>query len=126
MEVGTEEHPYDSKITITMHSNLYDPYLPIFGNKVLACTYCTLDLHGPTRDPTWTQLETTAEAGTNRITLQRKVDWKVDELISVASTDFEGRHAEKRKIINVDNTNPDKPILTLDSPFQIFENYFLC
>ena len=37
MEVGTEEFPYTSKITITMHGGLYDPYLPIYGNKVIAC-----------------------------------------------------------------------------------------
>lgn len=37
MEVGTEEFPYTSKITITMHGGLYDPYLPVYGNKVIAC-----------------------------------------------------------------------------------------
>jgi len=46
MEVGTEEFPYTSKITITMHSDLLDPYLPIYGNKVIGCRYCTLDMHG--------------------------------------------------------------------------------
>mgnify|MGYP002635234742 FL=1 len=37
MEVGTEEFPYTSKITITMHSTVDDPYLPIYGNKVIGC-----------------------------------------------------------------------------------------
>lgn len=46
MEVGTEEFPYTSKITITMHSDLLDPFLPIYGNKVIACRYCKLDMHG--------------------------------------------------------------------------------
>jgi hypothetical protein len=36
MEVGTEEFPYTSKLTITMHGNISDPYLPIYGNKVIA------------------------------------------------------------------------------------------
>jgi hypothetical protein len=49
MEVGTEEFPYASKITITMHSDLLDPYLPIYGNKVIGCRYCTLDMHGINR-----------------------------------------------------------------------------
>jgi len=61
MEVGTEEFPYTSKITITMHSDLLDPYLPIYGNKVIACRFCTLDMHGIGREPAWTMLETTAE-----------------------------------------------------------------
>ena len=69
MEVGTEKHPYDSKITITLHSGLRDPYLPIYGNKVIGCRYCTLDLHGPKREPVWTMLEKTAEKGSNTITL---------------------------------------------------------
>jgi hypothetical protein len=37
MEVGTEAFPYTSKITITMHSTIDDPYLPIYGNKVIGC-----------------------------------------------------------------------------------------
>jgi len=60
MEVGTEEFPYDSKITITMHSSVHDPYLPIYGNKVLACRFCVLDMVGPHREPSWAKLESTA------------------------------------------------------------------
>jgi len=59
MEVGTEEFPYTSKITITMHSAVTDPYIPIYGNKVIGVRYGTLDMHGPVRTPTWTTLETT-------------------------------------------------------------------
>ena len=33
LEVGTEEFPYTSKLTITMHGHLSDPYLPTYGNK---------------------------------------------------------------------------------------------
>lgn len=63
MEVGTEEFPYTSKITITMHSQLSDPYLPIYGNKVIGVRYGTLDMHGIERNKTWTLLEQTVEAG---------------------------------------------------------------
>ena len=35
LEVGTEEHPYTSKITITMHGTKEDPYLPTYGNKMI-------------------------------------------------------------------------------------------
>ena len=118
MEVGTEEFPYDSKITITMHSQLADPYLPIYGNKVIGCRFCTLDMHGPKRTPVWTVMEKTAEAGENQITISRDVDWQVGELIGIAPTGFEGRHAEKRTITAVDNTDPKKPVLTLDKPLE--------
>ena len=42
----------------------------------------------------------------------------VGELISVASTDYKGRHAEKRTIIAIDKTNPEKPVITMDQPFK--------
>lgn len=69
MEVGTEEFPYTSKITITMHGLLSDPYLPIYGNKVIGVRYGTLDMHGIERNITWTSLEETVEAGGTVITL---------------------------------------------------------
>lgn len=69
MEVGTEEFPYTSRITITMHGGLYDPYIPVFGNKVIAVKHGVLDLHGVERFPSWTMLESTAEAGAATITL---------------------------------------------------------
>jgi hypothetical protein len=62
MEVGTEEFPYTSKITITMHGALEDPYLPIYGNKVIAVREGTLDMHG-VKKKTWSVLEKTVEAG---------------------------------------------------------------
>jgi len=117
-EAGTEEFPYTSKLTITMHSDLLDPYLPIYGNKVIGCRFCELDMHGPERVPTWTFMEKTEEAGATQITLQYKVDWKIGELISVASTDFNGRHAEKRTIMAIDRTNENKPIITMDKAFE--------
>jgi len=39
MEVGTEDFPYTSHLTITMHSNKYSPYLPIYGNKVIGVRF---------------------------------------------------------------------------------------
>ena len=118
MEVGTEEFPYTSKITITMHSELLDPFLPIYGNKVIGCRYCTLDMHGPVREPSWTVMDTTANAGDDKITMFEKVDWKVGELIGIAATGYEGRNAEKRTITAIDNTNVNKPILTLDKALE--------
>lgn len=39
LEVGTEEYPYTSRLTITMHGSEADPYIPTYGNKVLAVRY---------------------------------------------------------------------------------------
>jgi len=62
-EAGTEEDPYTSKLTITMHSKITDPYIPIYGNKVIGCRFCTLDFHGLPKTPTWTVMDSTVEAG---------------------------------------------------------------
>ena len=118
MEVGTEQFPYSSKLLITMHSNRSSPELPIFGNKVIAMYDGVLDLHGVPRTPTWTSLNVTAEIGATQITIIRDVDWQVNEEIVIAPTGYFNFEAETRTIIAVDRTNPNKPILTLDSPLQ--------
>lgn len=118
LEVGTEEYPYTSKITITMHGNAESPYIPIYGNKVLAVRYGTLDMHGIKRTPTWTSLESTAKADSKTITLQEAVDWKVGEQIVIAPTGFDAEEAEKRTIKQIDNSNPGKPVITLDSALR--------
>jgi hypothetical protein len=69
MEVGTEEFPYTSKLTITMHGNISSPYLPIFGNKCIAVKHSVLDMHGIERFPTWTVLNETVEPGATVIKL---------------------------------------------------------
>lgn len=75
MEVGTEQFPYTSKITITMHGNITDPYIPIYGNKCIGLRFGTLDMHGNERTPTWTVLESTVEAGENVMVMSEEVDW---------------------------------------------------
>ena len=114
MEVGTALNPYTSKITITMHGTVEDPYIPIYGNKVIALRFGTLEMHGIVRDKTWTLLASTAAVGATTITLNEVVDWKVGEQIAIASTSYKGREGEKRFITAIDRTTPAKPVLTLD------------
>jgi hypothetical protein len=88
MEVGTEEDYYKSKLTITMHGQRYDPYIPKFGNKCIGVTYSTLEIHGVPRTPTWTSLASTAAKDSTTLLLNADVDWKKDEWIVIASTDL--------------------------------------
>jgi len=118
MEVGTEEFPYTSKLTITMHGNISSPYLPIFGNKCIAVKKSTLDMHGIKRTPTWTVLNDTAEAGSSVIKLNQAVDWVAGEQIAIASTSYNGREGEQRTIKSIDKTNPNIPVITLDRPLD--------
>lgn len=117
-EVGTEQFPYTSKLVITMHSNRSSPELPIFGNKVLAMYNGVLDLHGMPRYPTWTELDVTADIGSNQLTLIREVDWKVGERIVIAPTGYFNTEAEERAIVAIDRSNPSKPKITIDEPLE--------
>lgn len=121
MEVGTEEHRYTSKLTITMHSTKYDPNLPIFGNKVIGVNYGQLEMHGIERSHTWTDLKATAEAGATSITLNDvngvNLDWQVGEEIVIASTDISGRNAEYRTITSISNTDTN-PVITFAEPLE--------
>jgi hypothetical protein len=101
-----------------MHGNVYDPYLPIYGNKVIGVRFGTLDMHGIERTPTWTLLHASVAKGATRITLAEAVDWAVGEEIAIASTSYNGRDADQRTIRSIDRTDPTKPVLTLDVPLD--------
>jgi hypothetical protein len=58
-----------------MHSSLEDPYLPIYGNKVIGVRHGTLDMHGIERTPVWTKMENSLQIGESVITLADEVDW---------------------------------------------------
>ena len=50
-------------------------------------------MYGTKRTPTWTMLSDTANIGDKTITLLQ-VDWKVNEHIVIATTDFDNFHSE--------------------------------
>ena len=78
------------------------------------------------RNITWTELEITADVLSTNITIKdipvdRTFDWKIGEEIVIASTDFEGEHAERRTITAVRGTDLN-PILDFDEPL-IYKHY---
>jgi hypothetical protein len=115
LEVGTEEYPYTSKLTITMHGTEEDPYLPLYGNKVIGVRYGVLEMHGVERKVTWTSLDRTANPGDSEITLLAQdgdFDWAAGEWIVIASTSLDGREAEKVKIVDA-RIEGGKPVFTI-------------
>ena len=46
----------------------------------------------------------------------------VGDEIAIASTSYNGREADRKRIKSIDKTNPKKPILVLDSPLE-FRHY---
>ena len=66
---GLPSAPYQRKLTFTLHGGYYDKQLPYFGNKVLGCMNCKFNMHGIVRNPTWTLLASTINAGDTQLTL---------------------------------------------------------
>jgi hypothetical protein len=76
-------------------------------------------MHGAQRDIAWTDLKKTADVKEKEITLNdipagKKFDWKVGEQIVIASTDFEGSHAEKRTISKIIDSETANPIIQFE------------
>ena len=69
MEVGTDDFPYTSRITITMHGDVSSSALPTYGNKNIAVRRGTLSMVGVTRNVVWTLLDSTVMPGDTQITL---------------------------------------------------------
>ena len=120
LEIGTEEFPYNSKLTITMHGDKKSPYLPTYGNKVLAVRFGQLEMHGKPRSHVWTDMFSTADAGATSITLNTvsvDLDWAIGEDIAIASTDYDGTHSEVRTITGV-TMRSTNPVITFDKPLE--------
>lgn len=99
-----------------MHGSRQTPEMPIYGNKCIAVRHGTLDLHGVPRNPTWTELETTVLPGASKITLNTAVDWRAGEVIVIAPTGYYSNETEERTIVSVDNSQINKPVVTLSEP----------
>ena len=97
LEVGTEAKPHTHKATITLTDNVKDEQLMGMGDRGIMVAGGTLNLHGD-RTNTWTKLASTAEAGSNSIEVLNAAQWRVGDMIVLASTDFDPRQAERRTI----------------------------
>src|ERR1700739_3729676 len=97
LEVATEATPHTHKATITLTDNVKDEQLMGMGDRGIMVAGGTLNLHGD-RTNTWTKLSSTAEAGSNSIEVLNAAQWRVGDMIVLASTDFDPRQAERRTI----------------------------
>jgi hypothetical protein len=117
LQIGTEDQPFQHKLTVTIWGSKESPYLPTFGNKVIALMEGVLDIHGTPRTPTWTVLQSTANAGDSTITLNVPIDWQVGEHIIIASSDVDQYQSEERTITAVSGQT-----VTLNKPLN-FQHY---
>src|SRR6202044_2311172 len=103
LEIGTEAKPHTRKATITLTDNVKDEDMSGTGgtndrsDRGIMMMGGTLNLHG-NRTNSWTKLSKTAEAGSNSIEVLNAAEWRVGDMIVLASTDFDPRQAERRTI----------------------------
>ena len=115
MEIGTEKHPYMSKLTITMRGEKYDPPMPIFGKKSIGVRYGVLDIHGRPKK-SWTELDDTVMPGENQLTVVEEVDWEIGDLIMVTATSYQFSETEFGNITAIEHSN-GKSTITLNIDF---------
>ena len=85
-----------------MHGTKESAEIPIFGNKVIAVQFGTIDLHGVAKTPTWTTLASTVSASATSITLSEDVtNWNVGDEIVIAPTNYFNNETEKRTIATI-------------------------
>ena len=95
----------------------------MYGAKVLACRFCTIDMHGRPLldDRTWTYLGATAEVGATSLTLKDRVDWDVGSAIMITSTAFNGTMEEAETAI-VTGVSEDGLTLSLEEPGLLYRH----
>jgi cell surface hyaluronidase len=104
LQIGTEEHPYTRRASITLtgdESN--EPVLGLSSKALSVVSVATLELHGAPR-VVWTRLTATAAKGATQLTVEHAVDWKPGDNIVVASTDFDPNQAEPLVVQTVAGT----------------------
>jgi hypothetical protein len=116
MEVGTEAHPYRSKLTITMHGDRKDAPVPIFGKKSIGVHTGVLDIHGVPKK-SWTELDDTVLSGESKITLVEEVDWEAGDEIMITSTSYDMNEAEFATVLD-NRVIGGKSEIILESPLK--------
>lgn len=94
LRIGTEQHPYTHRATITLTGDESNEQTLGLASKALSVSAgATLELHGAPR-VVWTRLSATANKGATQLLLERGVDWHPGDNIVIASTDFDPTQAE--------------------------------
>ena len=112
LEIGTADDPYTRNASITLTDKVPGEDVNTMGDRGIMLMGGTLNLHGD-RTHTWTKLARTADAGSREIEVLDASGWRKGDEIVLASTDFDPRQAERRRIAAVAGNT-----VTLDSPLE--------
>ena len=112
LAIGSEAAPFRHNAAITLTDEVTGENINTMGDRGIMLMGGTLNLHGD-RTHTWTKLAKTAERGSTRIEVLDASGWRTGDEIVLASTDFNPRQAERRKVAAVSGNT-----LTLDRPLE--------
>ena len=112
LAIGSEAAPFRHNAAITLTDEVTGENINTMGDRGIMLMGGTLNLHGD-RTHTWTKLANTAERGSTRIEVLDASGWRTGDEIVLASTDFNPRQAERRKVAAVSGNT-----LTLDRPLE--------
>ncbi|XP_030644362.1 PKHD1 like 1, tandem duplicate 1 [Chanos chanos] len=112
---GWPDEPFRGQLHIILRGNHFTPDWPLpngpnQGSKVLG-VFGTLDLYGMPHNVYHTKLASTANAGTNTLSLQHSVDWQVGDDVVLSTTSYDPWQTETRRITAV---SADGRTLTLN------------
>jgi hypothetical protein len=112
LSAGSEAAPHTARATITLVDNVPGEDNSTMGDRGIMLMGGTLSLHGE-RSHTWTKLASTAQAGSTSIEVLDASGWRSGDEIVLASTDYDSKQAEKRRITAVNGN-----VLTLDRALE--------
>ena len=100
-QAGTPQDPYVHDASITLTQENREANVMGMGGRLFGVMGGTVELFGKARS-SWTQLGSSAPAGSRSIQVAEDVDWRVGERIAIASTDYWSSHSEEAVITGVE------------------------
>lgn len=105
---GQPDNPFNGSVDIILTANApintsLPENFPRMEQRMIG-VLGTLDLHGLSRNITWTRLGRTASSGSYLIHLRAPVDWKIGDEIIITTTDQSISHTERHRIANIINS----------------------
>jgi G8 domain/Right handed beta helix region/Secretion system C-terminal sorting domain len=100
MYVGSAASPFTHQATITLNGTDVNQNIMGMGTRGLMVMGGTLELHGTPPTKTWTKINAHAPQGSTNLSLLESVNWKVNDQIVVAPTDYPSTGVAQKMSIN--------------------------
>ena len=100
LQIGTPALPFLQKATITLNATNISENIMQMGTRGIMVMGGNLELHGSPPNKTWTKLNAHSAQGSTSLSLLEAVNWKINDEIVVAPTDYIGTGDTQKVSIN--------------------------